>query len=245
MEPETELVVAHLQFCIENNVKPSATVYQILNERCSREDDQPTLKQLKDQPCIYDDTSESFLRPNQLFWTTPNLGDRAFKIPKNLDGYGKLFETLEIKDTPSSRDHFEVALDIVKEWGDTGHSLSSQDKMIYQKCMEVVALSLSSGDSELDSEAQVLRDQPCILNLNGKLCYPDEVAIRDSEWHESYFGDDLSGSLTPYQAELIPIYQLVDLSLLSQRIWPEIGQKHGDTPREDIATKVRERLFAF
>jgi len=132
-------------------------------------------------------------------------------------------------------------MDIIEELGDTGHSLPDQDRHTYQKCLEVISNSLDNGDKVLEVAAKDLCSQACILNLEGRLCYPDEVAIRDSDWHESYFGDELSGMLTAFQPELQPLYRMLGIQYLSQKVRPVIGQKLGDSPRIDIAQLFHER----
>jgi len=102
--PETELVVAHLQHCIDTDTKPAKTVYQILNERAAEEESIFQIAALADRTCIYDESRGKFLRPNQLFWTAQNLGDRALKVPNTLAEYRRLFELIGVKDTPTAFD---------------------------------------------------------------------------------------------------------------------------------------------
>ena len=51
MNPETELVIEHLRYCVKRGERPHMFTYQVLNERAQKED--PLIKQLQDTPCVY------------------------------------------------------------------------------------------------------------------------------------------------------------------------------------------------
>lgn len=240
IDPETSLVVSHIEHCIANALEPSSMSYLVLNNRSNIEEESSEIRRLATVASVYDKSRNIFLRPNQLFWTTPSLGERALRVPETLNDYRRLFELLGVKEVPTPFDHLTIAQDIIDEFGDTGFPIPPQDRQIYQKCLLVIADAINS-DEDLELAGKSLRDQACILNLEGKLCFPDEIAIRDSDWHESYFGDELSGMLTAFQPELQSLYRLIGIRYLSQKIRPVIGQKHGDQPRTDIAERFHER----
>ena len=76
-EPSTEMVIAHLRHCVAKGTAVSHLVYQILNERASDPADTALMKELRDEPCIWSEKDNGYLKPNRLFWTAPAWGASA------------------------------------------------------------------------------------------------------------------------------------------------------------------------
>ena len=62
INPETRLVIDHLQHCIASGVQPHVSTYQVLNERAQRSD--PLIATLAGSRCIYVESQKTFVRPN-------------------------------------------------------------------------------------------------------------------------------------------------------------------------------------
>ena len=83
INPETRLVIDHLQHCIASAAQPHVSTYQVLNERAQRSD--PLIATLAGSRCIYVESQKKFVRPNQLYWVPQQLGRYAYTIPGNYE----------------------------------------------------------------------------------------------------------------------------------------------------------------
>jgi hypothetical protein len=92
INPETRLVIDHLQYCVKTGAQPHVSTYQVLNERAQRSD--PLISTLAGSRCIYVESQKSFVRPNQLYWSPQQLGRYAFTIPGNLEAFKPLFTAI-------------------------------------------------------------------------------------------------------------------------------------------------------
>lgn len=65
INPETRLVISHLQQCVATGMPPHVSVYQVFsNERAQRDDS--LVASLAGARCIYVENAKAFVRPNQL-----------------------------------------------------------------------------------------------------------------------------------------------------------------------------------
>ncbi len=212
IKPETELVIKHLQYCIEMDVQPHIFTYQILNERAQESD--PLVSTLDSSRCIY--VEHKFVRPNQLYWAPQQLGRYAFTIPIRLGQFKPLFDAIGVKNAPEGRDFVKILLeDIVDEYFKQSKPLVGLDQSIYYHCLSCIS-SAHKQQKLIPADLQCLRKAPTILNLSNQLNYPDEVLLQDSEWYASFFKGELDQSLCKPAPELWPFIEEIGVKSLSK-----------------------------
>jgi hypothetical protein len=213
INPETRLVIDHLQHCIASGVQPHVSTYQVLNERAQRSE--PLIATLAGSRCIYVESQKAFVRPNQLYWIPQHLGRYAYTIPGNYESFKPLFDAIGVKSAPGGMDLVDILLDIVGEYFEQSKPLTGPDRAVYDVCLTGVAAAHERGQLT-PSDLQRLQEAPTILNLLGQLTHPDEVLLQDSEWHAGFFGGELNQALCKPAPELWPFVEEVGVKRLSE-----------------------------
>ena len=215
INPETALVVRHLQHCMKNNVKPSDVVYRVLNDRAPQ--DEAAIEVLANSRCIYDvESLKSFVHPEQLFWSHPHLGRFAFTIPSNYNSYRPLFDVLGVKDGPEAADYVRIIHEISDEYFVQSKALQGQDRAVFDLCWKSLA-TLYDRDALDAGDVRKLQEAATVVNVNDHLVDPDEVLIQDSEWYAGFFNGDLDAALCKPLPELWPLLEEVGVRRLSQQ----------------------------
>ena len=214
INPETALVVRHLQHCMENNVKPSDVVYRILNDRAPQ--DEAAIEVLADSRCIYVEAMKSFVHPEQLFWSDQQLGRFAITIPPNLNSYRPLFNVLGVTDGPEGADYVRVIREISDEYFVQSKALQGQDRTVFDLCWKSLAV-LYDRDALDADDVRELQEAATVVNVSDHLVDPDEVLIQDSEWYAGFFDGELDAALCKPLPELWPLLEEVGVRRLSQQ----------------------------
>ena len=206
INPETRLVIDHLQYCVKTSAQPHVSTYQVLNERAQRSD--PLISTLAGSRCIYVESQKSFVRPNQLYWSPQQLGRYAFTIPGNLEAFKPLFTAIGVKNAPEGRDYVDILLDIVGEYFEQSKPVAGADRSVYDACL--MGVSASDEREEIGApDIRRLQEAQTILNLMGQPTHPDEVLLQDSEWHAGFFNGELDRALCKPAPELWPFIEKV------------------------------------
>ena len=240
---ETKHVVNHLLHCIEFQSPVSPLVYQILDERAKKESDQ--FLPIKNKPCIYVETENRFIRPNQLYLIPQELGSYSYAVPRGMDLYKDFFEAVGVKQKPEAKDYIDIILEIVEKHYTQQTILSEVDQAVYIRCVEMLVDAHEMGEVE-EEKIEPLREAPSVLNVVGKFCYPYELLLQDSDWHVKLFGDDLQKMLCKADYRWWPLYQLLGIQLLSQRASVELDYVGGqEKMEEEVRDKLVERSGLF
>lgn len=240
INPETKLVIDHLQHCVKTGAQPHVSTYQVLNERAQRSD--PLISTLADSRCIFVESQKSFVRPNQVYWLPQQLWRYAFTIPGNLEAYKPLFTAIGVKNAPEGRDYVDILLDIVGEYFEQSKPVAGADRLVYDACL--MGASASDERDEIGAtEILRLQEAPTILNLIGQPTHPDEVLLQDSEWHAAFFNGELDRALCKPAPELWPFIQKVGVRRLSESAEVELEFVDGPKTEEPrLAEKLMERI---
>ena len=240
INPETQLVINHLQHCITTGLQPHVSAYQVLNERAQRSD--PLIATLAGSRCIYVESQKTFVRPNQLYWVPQQLGRYAYTIPGNYESFKPLFDAIGVKNAPEGRDFVDILLDIVGEYFEQFKPVTGPDRAVYDVCLASVA-STFEHEELIPSDLRRLQEAPTILNLQGRLAHPDEVLLQDSEWHAGFFGGELDQALCKPAPELWPFVEEVGVKRLSESA--QVALEFVDGPQADessLAEKLMDRI---
>lgn len=240
INPETRLVIDHLQYCVKTGAQPHVSTYQVLNERAQRSD--PLISTLAGSRCIYVESQKSFVRPNQLYWSPQQLGRYAFTIPGNLEAFKPLFTAIGVKNAPEGRDYVDILLDIVGEYFEKSKPVAGADRSVYDACL--MGVSAADEREEIGApDIRRLQEAPTILNLMGQPTHPDEVLLQDSEWHAAFFNGELDRALCKPAPELWPFIEKVGVRRLSESA--EVALEFVDGQRIEepqLAEKLMERI---
>ena len=242
---ETCLVVNHLLHCVDKQEPASNLVYQMLDERAKQEDSE--LSRLRGKPCIYLDAEKRYVRPNQVYLIPQSLGKYSFSVPEKLDQYKDLFEVIGVKRKPEPKDYIDIVLDIVEENYLRQAQISTEDKAIYQYCMNMLVQSWDNSDDRISPEDfSRLKRSPTILNVTGLFCHPDEVLLHDSEWHAGHFGDEISSMLCKPDPTFWDFFTELGVEHLTRRVSVELEYIAGvGQVEEQIRDKMLERSGIF
>lgn len=240
INPETRLVIDHLQYCVKTGAQPHVSTYQVLNERAQLSD--PLIQTLAGSRCIYVERQKSFVRPNQLYWSPQQLGRYAFTIPGNLEAFKPLFTAIGVKNSPDGRDYVDILLDIVGEYFEKSKPVAGADRSVYDACL--MGVSAADEREEIDApDIRRLQEAPTILNLTGQPTHPDEVLFQDSEWHAGFFNGELDQALCKPAPELWPFMEKVGVRRLSESAEVALEFVDGqETEEQQLAEKLMERV---
>jgi len=188
------------------------------------------------------ESQKTFVRPNQLYWVSQQLGRYAYTIPENYESFKPLFDAIGVKNAPDGHDFVDILLDIVGEYFEQSKPLTGPDRAVYDVSMASVAT--AHGHDELASaDLQRLREAPTVLNLRDQLTHPDEVLLQDSEWHAGFFGGELDQALCKPVPELWPFVEELGVRRLSE--CAQVALEFVDGPQIDetqLADKLLDRL---
>lgn len=240
INPETQLVINHLQHCVTAGIQPHVSTYQVLNERAQRSDS--LIATLDGSRCIYIESQKTFVRPNQLYWIPQQLGRYAYTIPGNLESFKPLFDAIGVKNAPEGQDFTDILLDIVGEYFEQSKPVSGQDRAVYDVCLANV-VSAYVDDELTPKDLLRLQEAPTILNLKGRLNHPDEVLLQDSEWHAGFFGGELDQALCKSDPEHWPLIEDIGVRRLSESA--HVALEFVDGPEADespLAEKLMDRM---
>lgn len=240
INPETRLVISHLQHCVATGMPPHVSVYQVLNERAQRDDS--LVASLAGARCIYVESAKTFVRPNQLYWSPQQLGRFAFTIPGNLESFKPLFTAIGVKNAPDGRDFSDILLDIVGEYFEQSKTLIGPDRAVYDICLAGTC-SADAQEQFSQNDLRRLREAPSILNIKGQPTHPDEVLMQDSEWHAGFFGGELDRALCKPPPELWFFVEKLGVRRLSESARVTLEFVDGPESEEtSLADKLMERL---
>jgi hypothetical protein len=240
INPETKLVISHLQHCVATGVPPNVSTYQVLNERAQRADS--LIATLAGTRCIYVESQKAYARPNQLYWSPQQLGRFAFTIPGNLESFKPLFTAIGVKNAPEGQDFADILLDIVGEYFEQCKPVIGPDRSVYDSCLDG-ACAADSQDEIAQTDLRRLQEAPSILNIKGQPTHPDEVLLQDSEWHAGFFGNELDRALCKPTPELWPFVEKLGVRRLSESA--RVALEFLDGPQVDetsLADKLTERM---
>jgi len=240
-EPRVDDIIEHLLYCINNKKSAHRLVYQELNKKAKNKNNQYHFDRLKDKKCIYISEEIGYVRPNQVFYATQKLGKYAFNIPDTLNQFKSLFDLIGVKDAPDIKDYVDIVEDIKEEYFPTFILESSKDIKIYKVCVKQIN-DLDEKTPEDRNITVKLTEFQSVLNVNDRLCYPDEVLIDDSEWYKSYFNEDEFDWLTKIDERSQELFLNLGTKKLSEATILELDYKEGEENHEiEILNIVKER----
>jgi len=236
ISPETKLVVDHLMQCVDKGEKPHISTYQVLNDRAPK--DSVLISELSRSNCIYVDSLKDFVRPNQLYWTPPGLGNYAYTVPESLEQFRPLFIAIGVKNAPDAEDCVDVLLDIIKKhFEQLKKPISGVDRAVYDTCLAGIASAHDSDELNYEDLTR-LKEAPSVLNLSSQGIYPDEIFLLDSEWLASFFNGELDQALCRPYIELWSLLEEIGVRKLTECAEVKLEFLDGDESTEEKISQI-------
>jgi len=240
-EPDTDAVVDHLLHCMNSGEAANDTIYQILFQRLSNEDDIPAIDQLKDQTCIFDPATSRYLKPKQVFWSLPHLGQFGFQATPRMGAQRELFEHLGVQNEPDHEAYAEVLIEIAENFGRKSEPVSTSIRAIHELCTIKLSEFVADDPNAADPILDRLEKTPFLLTNDGTLAFSHEIAVCDSNWLAEPFGEDLLSRLVDPVPELRHLYQRLGIKLLSQVVEIEPDRLNELHHLDEISSLLHER----
>lgn len=244
MEPATELVISNLRHFAKIREAVSPFTYQMLDERARKEEGVGLIQALRNEPCIWNANTETYLKPSQVFWSAPQLGRFGYQVPPRAKDYRHFLDAAGVERFPTPTHYIDIVCEICSEYGE-GRPLDPADMAVMGGCLKEIALALGDTEDDLREHLSKLSEWPCIPTLPECLAYTEEVAVADSEWHVAPFGDEIQGMLTPDVPELRPLYEKLGVVPVSSVVSQSIDYVEESRTRRELAQVFVERAELF
>jgi len=241
IDPRIDDIIGHLLYCIANNKSAHKAIYQELNKRAKNQANQYHFDRLKDKKCIYISEEIGYVRPNQVFYTKQKLGKYAYNIPGTLNQFKSFLDLIGVKDIPDIKDYVDIVEDIKEKYFPALILESAEDIKIYKECIRQIN-NLYENTPEDQHIIVKLTEFQSILNVNNRLCFPDDLFIDDSEWYKNYFNEDEFDWLTKTNEKTQKLFLSLGTKKLSEVTILELDYKEGEEIHEiEILNAVKER----
>lgn len=239
-EPETGVVVDHLIACIDANRPPHDLTYQILGERCDKDDGVNEIDRLADRPFIYD-AHHGFLPPSRVFWSDPPFGRHWYKASRMMNARQELFSHLGVCVAPEPSHYAELALEI----GALADRLAI-DETIHSRCLRFLAEAVRDEVPGARDAVESLASEESLLTIAGNPIWPADALWMDSEQHLLPFGEDLNEFVVMPPADsdtaaVRKLYSLLEVEPLSSRVTLQLAEPPKAAIDETATERMRER----
>lgn len=239
-EPDTNVIVAHLQHCMRTNTEPSDLTYTILNERVEGEDDRSAIDSLAGSAFIYSQDLKRFLTANQVFWMPPPFRGYWWAASGRMGQRGSLYRRLGVRDYPESGDYAQLMLDIVGK-----SDLGDQDISIHSRCLGSLCDMYDRSDPGVVSAIEALESDAFLLNVDGDPIWPEDAVWIDSEQLSAPFGTELNYRLVqpPNVAwsGVIRLFRRLAVRPISEIARVRLAAEPDRIPVDQASESLRER----
>jgi hypothetical protein len=235
-EPPAELVVAHLLHLAAEERPANREIYTFLDNNA----DHPAVTQLAGATCL-DIGDGQYFRPDQVYWDENPFGTYRRQLGPDLRRYGRLFEKLGVRATPSPQDAIAVLEEISAKLGRENEPLSEEgDRSVFWACWRLLERALEDGRAQKVELAKLSR-QKVIPGPHDLLVVPMNVLFED--W------PGLAGEFPPLVAQHILqrpsgatlAMQAAGVATLSERLDIHIVELDGVAESALATERITER----
>ena len=239
-EPETSVVVAHLQHCIASDVAPSDLTYAILNERVEAEDDVDSIVSLRESQFIYHSNLDRFIGADEVFWLPPPFRDYWWRASERMVQRPALFNLLGVREAPTVADYVALMLRITAR-----ADLTVSDIDTHARCLASVCDAVEAGDTGLADALEALRSDSSLLTVDGEPIWPEDAVWLDSEQLAEPFGTALNRYLVaPPEAprtSAARLYRQLQVRSLSEIAVLRLAEEPEGRAAEEDTDLLRDR----
>lgn len=239
-QPDTEVVVAHLQHCMSTGTAPNDLTYAILNERVEKEDDVAAIDELRGSAFVYDGTSERFLTADKVFWMPAPFSGYWWRATSRMRQLDALYRRLGVQDEPSSLNYAALMREIAAKI-----DLAEAEFDVHKRCLGFLCEALERGDPEVDQVVEELSAEQCLINLDGDAIWPEDALWIDAEQLAAPFGAALGDRLIRLpdapRSSVARFFRHLGVKPISEIARLRLASKPDRTPAIEATTSLRER----
>ncbi len=240
-EPTTELVVKHLLVMSDRGQEITQQIYDYL----TRNAQDPAIRQLRNQACLYLASSSGqgrYFQPNEVFWEEHPFGQYRFRLGPDFGRFKDLLDQLGVKHRPDAADAISVLLDISAQFGPSNIRLreDKDDEKVVVNCWQLLTCALEAGEIEVDGIKKRLGDQKTIPDSRHILEMPQRLFFEDRPGWGAKF-ELIKNNLTARVQGAWPAMEAAGVRRLSKAIATELSQCANQNPNTDLKRHVSER----
>ncbi|MDZ4126475.1 MAG: hypothetical protein U1E02_20195, partial [Hydrogenophaga sp.] len=238
--PPIAVVVSHLRHCVAAGAKANGVTYDLLNEAVANERELESIRGLKDEPYIFDQGTENYLKATEVFWAAPRMGRYWKNASQDMHRQNKLHEFLGVRSSPGPDDHARLMIEICCDpEPDPGY----QD--IHERCVVEVCRALEAEEDGALEAIKRLVDEVSLIDRGGNGVFPADALWIDRTYLAEPFGTDLDAMLVePPQidrASLSRFYKRVGTAPLSSLALQKLAEQPDRLVDVPATTLFRDR----
>ncbi|WP_406032224.1 DUF3883 domain-containing protein [Nocardioides sp. NBC_00163] len=237
--PTTQMIVAHLQYCVERGLSVHDQVYRALGE--AKEVD--LVQRLRDQRCIQVSPGE-YLYPGMVFWSDPGLGRWARQLPHGQRSNEEFYDRVGVTDLPSPAQIEVILRTISRELGND--PLEESDHGVVHRCWELLEHALADMEQHDGALAALhsLSAVRSVPNARQMLVQPNRLLFVD--------GRRIAEKIDLIKHDLIRRDRTTQRALAAAGVRPAeemietiVDHDLGSEPAPRLTSRLHERIIAI
>jgi hypothetical protein len=238
-DPPTEVVVAHLEHCMAQDLPVSDTTYAILSERLDA-DDANCIDRLSGTKFIYDAEAQRYLGADRVFWLPPPFGGFWHAASHRMRLREALYRRLGVGDAPGPTDYASLLSEIASQ-----EQPSDEDRAVHARCLSWLADALDRGTDQTEEAIQGLAGKLALLSLHGSPVQTEDSAWIDSELLAAPFGGTLNDWLvappTIHRSAAARLFRHMNVIPLSEIACLRLTSFPGERSAPEVTARLHER----
>lgn len=239
--PASDVVAAHLLWCLDRQETPPPACYAMLSEALER-GEREFIPLLRDRPILWNGGQKLQLRARQVFWSLPRPRlPGFFQASEDHRRYKTLFDELGVSEEPTAVHFAQWLRDFSERLGRA--PLPGNDSLAHAQCIGLLADSLDADPDAKAGVCALLDDAPVIQSRAGSLAAPRDLAAVDAEWLAERLGDGFAGQLASGRAgeKSVRLYAVLGVPLLSTLAREMLVDASDRRRRVDLEARLRQR----
>lgn len=231
IEPEPELVVNHLIYCIPQSKPVTIDLYCFLNNYAN----DPCIEKLKNYKCLWLDGT--YCHPRHVFWNEHRFGRYRKRLNDEFYQFSNLLSRLGVRDVPNHEDALSVLKEISEEFGKPNKPLDDEAYKILMMCWKILQEALEFKNINEEKIYHELHQIKSIPRKDRILEPPKSMYFENRAGLGAKFGDFLENNLISYPLDCGKAMSAAGVKHLSTDVEIELIEcKH---PKEDNEFKKR------
>ena len=235
MEPSTAQVVNHLLDCAKGKREVNSAVYAWLNQKA----EDPAVLRLRDTPCLLLQ-NVGYKRPDQVYWDEHPFGPFRFQLPSDHRIYTPLFERLDVREAPDSRDAIRVLQEISDQYGVTNQALGPVTSGVVMQCWMLLERHLRDGELDIAALSK-LTSLKAVVDDRGILERPDRMFFDDSPGLASKFKDLIQHNVMTRRLGAWRAMEAAGVHPLSRAVKVALVECEGAVEAKELGDRLRQR----
>lgn len=211
-EPSVGQVIAHLRFCVAQQLDINKAIYQFLNDNA----DDHRLPELADEPCLLT-PGGGYMRPDQVYWSEHRFGRFRQRLDQSLRSLADFLDAVGVKQEPSPEDAVGVLLDIEREYGEFNQPPDAAARWVIDECWRMLGAAPEEGGIE-DGDLRSLSSHSVYPSKSGLLNKPSSLFLDDRPGWVGYFDSFFESNLVDAMQDIVPALRRAGVRPLSEAV---------------------------